>query len=89
MNVDIIHHYPPEILNLLVDTIPLYAAARTTCWCSSRVRGARSGHGGFQQKLATDRSSVNKYEITREVLVRLNDKGEASLRERREILKGY
>jgi restriction system protein len=30
---------------------------------------------------------VNKYEIVREVLVRLNDKGEASLRTRREILK--
>ncbi len=41
----------------------------------------------FRQKLATDRSSVNKYEIVREVLVRLNDKGEASLRERREVLK--
>jgi hypothetical protein len=41
----------------------------------------------FRQKVATDRSSVNKYEIVREVLARLNDKGEASLRERREILK--
>jgi restriction endonuclease Mrr len=30
---------------------------------------------------------VNKYEIVREVLVRLNDKGDVSLRERREILK--
>lgn len=30
---------------------------------------------------------MNKYEIVREVLVRLNDKGEATLRERREILK--
>ena len=41
----------------------------------------------FSQKLASDRGSVNKYEIVREVLVRLNDKGEATLRERREALK--
>ena len=28
MNIDIIHHYPPEILNLLVDTIPLLCRSK-------------------------------------------------------------
>jgi len=52
------------------------------------VRGCREGFtADLRQKLATDRNSVNKYEIVREVLIRLNDKGEASLRERREVLK--
>jgi len=52
------------------------------------VRGCREGFtADLRQKLATDRNSINKYEIVREVLIRLNDKGEASLRERREVLK--
>jgi restriction system protein len=28
MNIEIIHHYPPEILNLLVDTIPLLCRSK-------------------------------------------------------------
>jgi restriction system protein len=88
MNVDIIHHYPPEILNLLVDTIPLLCRSKNDVLVFFKGAGVPGAvTADFQQKLATDRSSVNKYEITREVLVRLNDKGEASLRERREILK--
>lgn len=28
MNIEIIHHYPPEILSLLVDTIPLLCRSK-------------------------------------------------------------
>ncbi len=38
-------------------------------------------------KLRKDRQSINKFEIARTVLTRLNEKGEPTLRERREILK--
>ena len=88
MNIEIIHHYPPEILNLLVDTIPLLCRSKNDVLVFFKGAGVPGAiTADFRQKLTTDRSSVNKYEIVREVLVRLNDKGEASLRERREILK--
>jgi len=88
MTLEIIHHYPPEILNLLVDTIPLLCRSKNDVLVFFKGAGVPAGMtADFRQKLATDRNSVNKYEIVREVLVRLNDKGEVSLRERREVLK--
>lgn len=88
MNIEIIHHYPPEILHLLVDTIPLLCRSKNDVLVFFKGAGVPGAiTADFWQKLATDRSSVNKYEIVREILVRLNDKGEASLRERREVLK--
>lgn len=39
------------------------------------------------ENVRIDRESINKYEISRTILERLNRKGEASLRERRELLK--
>jgi hypothetical protein len=88
MSIEIIHHYPPEILNLLVHTIPLLCRSKNDVLVFFKGAGVPMAvTADFRQKLATDRDSVNKYEIVREVLVRLNDKGEATLRERREVLK--
>lgn len=88
MNIEIIHHYPPEVLNLLIDTIPLLCRSKNDVLIFFKGAGVPGVvTEDFRQKLATDRTSVNKYEIVREVLVRLNDKGEACLRERREVLK--
>ena len=88
MNIEIIHHYPPDILSLLVDTIPLLCRSKNDVLVFFKGAGVPGAiTSDFRQKLAADRSSVNKYEIVREVLIRLNDKDEASLRERREILK--
>jgi restriction system protein len=41
----------------------------------------------MSDKLQKDANSINKYEIARTVLVRLNDAGDSALRERREIVK--
>lgn len=88
MNVDIIHHYPPELLKLLVDTIPLLCRSKKDVLVFFQGAGVPSKlTADYHRQVATDRDSVNKYEIVREVLVRLNDKGEATLRERREVLK--
>ncbi|MDZ4287354.1 MAG: restriction endonuclease [Prosthecobacter sp.] len=88
MNTDIIHHYPPEILSLLVDTIPLLCRSKNDVLVFFKGAGVpQAVTADFSRKLAADRGSVNKYEIVREVLIRLNDKGETSLRERREVLK--
>ena len=88
MSAEIIHHYPPELLKLLVDTIPLLCPSKRDVLVFFKGAGvAPSITADLAQKVATDKDSVNKYEIVREVLVRLNDKGEATLRERREVLK--
>ena len=88
MNVDIIHHYPPEVLNLLVDTIPLLCRSKPNVLDFFKGSGVPSAiTSDLQAKLKVDRQSLNKYEIVREVLIRLNDKGESSLRERREVIK--
>jgi restriction system protein len=53
-------------------------------------RGAGVGDSvlsDLEAKLRQDRNSINKYEIVRTVLERLNTKGEPALRERREILR--
>ena len=85
---DIVFHYPPELFDLLVDAIP--RLNRTKQGVLLFFQGA-----GVPEKvltdlrvaLARDPGSVNKFAITRTVLERLNAKGEASLRERREVLR--
>jgi restriction system protein len=88
MSTEIIHHYPPELLKLLVDTIPLLCPSKRDVLVFFKGAGVASViTADLAQKVATDKESINKYHIVREVLVRLNDKGEATLRERREVLK--
>lgn len=86
--MEIVFHYPPQLLSLLIDTIP--------CLCRSKndvllfFKGAGVGPGftsDLQERVRVDRASIGKHEIARTVLTRLNERGEASLRERREILK--
>ena len=86
--MNIIYHYPPELLQLLIDTIPLLCPRKIDVLVFFRGAGVPEEiMEDFERKVATDRRSINKYEIARQVLVRLNDKGEATLRERREVLK--
>ena len=71
-----------------MDTIPLLCPSKRDVLVFFKGAGVASTiTADLAQKVATDKDSVNKYEIVREVLVRLNDKGEATLRERREVLK--
>jgi len=86
--LDITYHYPPDLLGLLIDAIP--------CLCRSKddiiifFRGAgveRVVLDDLAGRVQKDRASIGKYQITRTVLTRLNDRGEGALRERREILK--
>lgn len=86
--MDIVFHYPPELFNLLVDTIPLLCRSKTDVL--TFFKGAGVEHAlldDLWQRVESDRTVVNKYEIARTVLTRLNAKGEATLRERREVLR--
>jgi restriction system protein len=81
-------HYPPELLSLVVDTIPRLCRSKDDVLLFFRGAGvSESVRADLRQQLKQDRASLNKFEIARAVLTRLNEDGEGSLRERREILK--
>ncbi len=86
--MDIIFQYPPELFQLLIQTIPLLFRSKKDVLVFFRGAGT-----DFQlledlwDRVERDRDSITKYELTRVALTRLNEKGEATLRERREILK--
>ena len=85
---DITFHYPPELFNLLVDTIPVLNRAKKDVLLFLRGAGVPSvmTHD-LAQQVSTTPAEINKYTIVRTVLERLNARGEAALRERREVLR--
>jgi len=86
--MDIIYHYPPELLSLLVDTIPLLCRSKRdviTFFTGAGITPVITDD--LSEKIRQDKDGINKYEIVRTVLVRLNDRGESCLRERREVLR--
>ncbi len=85
---DIIFHYPPELLSLLIDTLPLLCRSKQDTLLFFKGAGVTSILiDDLTKKVRESRESISKYEIARIVLTRLNERGEATLRERREILK--
>lgn len=85
---NIIYHYPPELLNLLVDTIPLLNRSKKDVVMFFKGAGiADSLMMDIARTVQFNPKSITKYEIVRTILSRLNEKGEPALRDRREILK--
>jgi hypothetical protein len=88
MVADITFHYPPDLFNLLVETIPLLNRAKKDVLQFFRGAGVPNEViEPLDKQLRQNASQVNKYEITRNVLDALNARGEATLRERREVLR--
>lgn len=86
--MDITYHYPPDLLQLLVDAIPRLCKAKRDVLIF--FRGAGVGQHllrDLERRVEVDRQNINKFEIARTVLTRLNERGEPALRERREVLK--
>ena len=82
------YHHPPELLQLLIETIPRLCKSKRDVLIFLRGAGVdQSIIADLQSKLVTDRDSLNKFDIVRTVLTRLNESGDASLRTRREILR--
>ncbi|MFJ9776577.1 restriction endonuclease [Kitasatospora sp. NPDC101157] len=85
---DAAYHWPPELMALLTDTIPLLCRSKDDV--VNFLRGAGTNEallGRFRQQLAVDRSAVSKYEIAREVIRQLNEQGDQSLGVRRALLR--
>lgn len=86
--MDITFHYPPELLILLIDTLPKLCKSKQDLLLF--FQGAGAGDkilGPYRKLLRESKSSFNKYHVTRELLTKLNEMGERGLRERREILR--
>lgn len=86
--MDITFHYPPELLDLLIDTIPLLTKSKRGVLLFFRGAGVEpSLVEDLEHQLAAEPYDVNKYELARTVLIRLNQQGEKALKVRREVLK--
>lgn len=82
------YHYPPDVFSLLVDTIPLLCKSKDDVLVF--LRGAGVPHEDLVEmtaKIRADRGSVSKFAIVRDVLERLNKRGDSGLGARREIIK--
>lgn len=86
--LDQTYQYPPELLEMLTDVIP--------CLFKSKQGVIDFFHGAgtpatlladWQMRLRADRASVKKHEIARDVLRRLNEAGDKTLAQRREVIK--
>ncbi|MDD2899446.1 MAG: restriction endonuclease [Desulfuromonadaceae bacterium] len=86
--MDISFHYPPELLSLLIDTIPLLNKTKKDVFLFFQGAGVAEPllKPTFQQ-WTRDKDSIHKFEIARQILTEINAKGDSCLRERREVLK--
>lgn len=80
--------YPPDLFNLLVDTIPLLCKGKQDVLLFLQGAGVpASDLADMTSKVRQDRKSVNKFEIVRDALKKVNAQGDSALAVRREILK--
>lgn len=86
--IDTSFHYPPELLQLLIDAIPKLCKGKRDLLLFFQGAGvSKAVLEPYEEVLRTSKANFNKYHVTRELLTGLNEKGERALRERREILK--
>jgi restriction endonuclease Mrr len=83
-----VFHYPPDLFELLVQTIPLLNRSKENVLLF--FKGAGVGENLFSditQQVRFNKESITKFAICRKILERINKNTERYLRERREILK--
>lgn len=88
MDADVVFHHPPELTTLLIDTIPVLVKAKKDVLLFFKGAGVPSSVlQDLLHRVETDKKNIDKYEIVRTVMSRLNERGDASLRDRREVVK--
>jgi len=86
--MDITFHYPPELFELLVQTIPLLCRSKKGVLLLFRGAGINSqALNELNRVVETNKDGISKYNIVQRILTDINAKGETALGERREILK--
>jgi hypothetical protein len=82
------YHYPPEVLSLLVDTIPLLCRSKNDVLVFFRGAGTpEAALSPYVSQLRSDSKALNKYEIARSLIELLNARGDLTLAPRRELIK--
>jgi len=86
--MDNIFHYPPDLMNLLINTIPRINKSKKDVFLFFQGAGVPPilMQTPFEQ-WNQNKGSIDKYEITRQILTKINESGDGYLRERREVLK--
>jgi restriction system protein len=88
MSLDEAYHFPPELLELLTDIIPRLFKSKPAVLDFFQGAGTPGQYlADWRLKVRADRDSVKKHEITRDVLRHLNEGGDATLKQRREVIK--
>lgn len=83
-----IFQYPPELFQLLVDTIPLLTKSKKDLLLFFRGAGMTpSMMAEVEDQLAADRNALHKFEIARRLLTVLNAEGDRALLIRRQLLR--
>lgn len=86
--MDAAYHFTPDLLTLLVQTIPKLCRSKNDVLMFFRSAGVPSRHiGDLAAALQRDKESLKKYEMTRTILERINADGDAALASRREVIK--
>lgn len=82
------YHFPPELMDLLIDTIPLLCRSKLGVLAFFRGCGVPDGTAAdLRRRVATDKATISKFEITRTILTRLNERGDRALAQRREVIR--
>ncbi len=83
-----IYHYPPDLFDLIVQTIPLLNRSKKAVLTFFNGAGVdQQIYADVTLKVNNNPDSISKYDICRIVLERINQDSDKYLRERREILK--
>lgn len=81
-------HHPPELFELLVETIARLNRAKKGVVLFLRGAGvADEDLAEVEHTVATSPDFINKFEIVHKVLTKVNARGDSGLRPRREIIK--
>jgi len=81
-------HYPPDLFELLVETIPrLFRSKKAVVLFFQNTGVTQEDLIDVVKILSSNRDSINKFEIVRNVLTKVNTRGDSGLSARREIIK--
>jgi restriction system protein len=83
-----VHHFPPEVLQLLTQAIGYLNKSKPNVLDFFRGAGVPADIlAPLDDQVHRDRGGISKFEIARQVLVQLNDLGDAGLGPRREVVR--
>jgi len=81
-------HYPPDLINLLLEAIPILSKSKKTLILFFKGSGVPVDMlADIEEIVISNPDSIKKHEIVRIVLDRINEAGDRTLTTRREILK--